>query len=138
MNLGVTSEGKTDERHVALTHAGVRTLPPIVNEEDVASIKPGVIDIDIGHGGFFDRIRETTHPDSVLVDSDVPHYTVATVAGAVPRTPNYAAEPVTLRCIRLLVAIRADRAGETAPEAFGAISAREGRAATPPGRSTRH
>jgi alanine dehydrogenase len=72
--------------------------PKLVNEEMVASMRPGsvIIDISIDQGGCVETARMTTHSDPTYVVHDVVHYCVGNMPGAVPNTSTYALTNVTL------------------------------------------
>jgi len=61
-------------------------------------MQPGsaVVDVAIDQGGCFETSRPTTHSDPTYVVSNIVHYCVANMPGAVPRTSTYALTNVTL------------------------------------------
>ncbi|MEN6375269.1 MAG: alanine dehydrogenase [Smithella sp.] len=72
--------------------------PKLVTREMVAAMKPGsvIVDVAIDQGGCVDTSRPTKHSDPVYRVSDVIHYCVTNMPGAVPRTSTYALNNVTL------------------------------------------
>ena len=72
--------------------------PKLVSAEMVASMRPGsvLVDIAIDQGGCFATSRPTTHADPVYVESDVTHYCVTNMPGAVARTSALALNNATL------------------------------------------
>jgi alanine dehydrogenase len=72
--------------------------PKLVNEEMVASMRPGsvIVDIAIDQGGCVETSRMTTHSDPTYVEHGVVHYCVGNMPGAVPNTSTYALTNVTL------------------------------------------
>ncbi|MGH8929618.1 MAG: alanine dehydrogenase [Egibacteraceae bacterium] len=72
--------------------------PRIINEEMVASMRPGsvLVDISIDQGGCAETSRVTTHTDPTYVKHRVVHYCVGNMPGAVPRTSTYALTNQTL------------------------------------------
>jgi alanine dehydrogenase len=72
--------------------------PKIVTEANVKEMKAGsvIVDISIDQGGCFETSRMTTHSDPTYVVSDVVHYCVGNMPGAVPHTSTYALTNATL------------------------------------------
>ncbi|HEX2052173.1 MAG TPA: alanine dehydrogenase [Actinomycetota bacterium] len=72
--------------------------PHLVSKEQIEAMKPGavVIDISVDQGGCFETSRMTTHSDPTYVVSDVVHYCVGNMPGAVPHTSTYALTNATL------------------------------------------
>lgn len=72
--------------------------PRLVTKEQVSSMKPGavVIDISIDQGGCFETSRMTTHSDPTYIVDEVVHYCVGNMPGAVPHTSTYALTNATL------------------------------------------
>ncbi|MCC6487779.1 MAG: alanine dehydrogenase [Candidatus Hydrogenedentes bacterium] len=72
--------------------------PVLVSGEMVRRMRPGaaVVDVAIDQGGCFETSRPTTHDDPIFRVSDVVHYCVTNMPGAVPRTSTYALTNVTL------------------------------------------
>jgi alanine dehydrogenase len=61
-------------------------------------MKPGavLVDVAIDQGGCFETSHPTTHSDPIYVVSDVVHYCVANMPGAVPITSTWGLTNVTL------------------------------------------
>lgn len=72
--------------------------PKIVTEEIVEQMQPGavIVDISIDQGGCFETSRMTTHSDPTYTVSDVVHYCVGNMPGAVPHTSTYALTNATM------------------------------------------
>ncbi|HEX2235960.1 MAG TPA: alanine dehydrogenase [Actinomycetota bacterium] len=81
----------------AVLVAGARA-PTVVSEANVKEMKPGsvVVDISIDQGGCFETSHMTTHSDPTYVVSDVVHYCVGNMPGAVPHTSTYALTNATM------------------------------------------
>ncbi len=99
------STQKEIERHVldadvvigSVLIPGAKT-PRIVSTELVKRMRPGsvVVDVSVDQGGCIETARPTTHGDPYYVFSDVVHYCVSNMPGAVPRTSTYALNNVIL------------------------------------------
>jgi alanine dehydrogenase len=102
--------------------------PRLVTREDLKIMKHGsvVIDVCIDQGGCLESSRPTTHSDPTYIESDVVHYCVTNMPGAVGRTSTFALCNVTLPWV-LQIANRGihDAARELAPIA-SAINIRSG------------
>jgi alanine dehydrogenase len=103
--LTVTSNRAAIEHHVARAELLIGAVlipgaraPVLVNEDMVASMRPGsvIIDISVDQGGCIETIEMTTHSDPTYIRHDVVHYGVGNMPGAVPRTSTYALTNVTL------------------------------------------
>ena len=72
--------------------------PMLVRREDLRSMKPGsvIIDVAVDQGGCVETTRPTTHSDPTYLIDDVLHYCVANMPGAVGRTSTFALCNVTL------------------------------------------
>ena len=72
--------------------------PKVVTEDVVKEMRPGsvIVDISIDQGGCFETSRMTTHSDPTYLVSDVVHYCVGNMPGAVPHTSTYALTNATL------------------------------------------
>jgi len=94
--------------------------PKVVSEANVKEMQPGsvIVDISIDQGGCFETSRMTTHSDPTYVVSDVVHYCVGNMPGAVPHTSTYALTNATLS----LVADLADRGIDDAARADPALA----------------
>jgi alanine dehydrogenase len=103
--LTVTSNRAAIEHHVARAELLIGAVlvpgakaPVLVNEDMVASMRPGtvIIDISVDQGGCIETIEMTTHSDPTYTRHGVVHYGVGNMPGAVPRTSTYALTNVTL------------------------------------------
>ena len=72
--------------------------PRLIEEEDLARMKPGsvIIDVAIDQGGCIATSRPTSHSKPTFIVKDVVHYCVTNMPGAVGRTSTYALCNVTL------------------------------------------
>jgi alanine dehydrogenase len=72
--------------------------PNLVTKDDLKIMKPGsvIIDVSIDQGGCLETSRPTTHSDPTYVETDVVHYCVTNMPGAVGRTSTFALCNVTL------------------------------------------
>jgi alanine dehydrogenase len=86
--------------------------PKVVTEANVKEMRPGavVVDISIDQGGCFETSRMTTHSDPTYVISDVVHYCVGNMPGAVPHTSTYALTNATLPYVAALADSGIERA----------------------------
>lgn len=66
--------------------------PRLVSKEMVAQMKPGavIVDVAVDQGGCVETIRPTDYSNPTYVDSDVVHFGVTNMPGAVPRTSSQA------------------------------------------------
>jgi alanine dehydrogenase len=72
--------------------------PYLVRQDDLKRMKPGsvIIDVAIDQGGCVETSRPTTHSNPTYKVSEVIHYCVTNMPGAVGRTSTYALCNVTL------------------------------------------
>ena len=72
--------------------------PKIVTKDVIDNMRSGsvVVDISIDQGGCFETSHMTTHSDPTYVVSDVIHYCVGNMPGAVPHTSTYALTNATM------------------------------------------
>jgi alanine dehydrogenase len=86
--------------------------PTVVSREIIEEMRPGavVVDISIDQGGCFETSRMTTHSDPTYVVSDVVHYCVGNMPGAVPHTSTYALTNATLEYVVALADAGVERA----------------------------
>jgi len=77
---------------IGAMHSKSGRTPIIVNEEQVARMKPGsvIIDVSIDQGGCFATSRVTTLDRPTFIEHDVIHYCVPNIASRVPRTASIA------------------------------------------------
>jgi alanine dehydrogenase len=72
--------------------------PKLVTREMIETMRAGsvVVDVAIDQGGCFATSKPTTHSHPTYTVSDVIHYCVTNIPGAVPRTSTLALSNVTL------------------------------------------
>ena len=72
--------------------------PKLVTSEMVKTMKPGavVVDVSIDQGGCFETSHPTTHAEPTYIVSDIVHYCVTNMPGAVARTSAFALNNATL------------------------------------------
>jgi alanine dehydrogenase len=72
--------------------------PKIVTRDVIDQMQPGsvIVDISIDQGGCFETSHMTTHSDPTYVVSDVVHYCVGNMPGAVPHTSTYGLTNATM------------------------------------------
>jgi alanine dehydrogenase len=75
--------------------------PTVVSKEIIEEMRPRsvIVDISIDQGGCFETSHMTTHSDPTYVVSDVVHYCVGNMPGAVPHTSTYALTNATLEYV---------------------------------------
>lgn len=102
--------------------------PRLVTREDLKIMKPGsvVIDVCIDQGGCLESSRPTTHSDPTYIESDVVHYCVTNMPGAVGRTSTFALCNVTLPWVLQLAKRGIDEAARDLPPIASAINIRRG------------
>jgi alanine dehydrogenase len=92
--------------------------PKLVSRELIAEMEPGsvVVDVAVDQGGCIETCKPTTHDNPTFTVSDVVHYCVANMPGAVPQTSTFALTNTTRPYSRkiadmgLVEAIKSDRA----------------------------
>ncbi|RKG79113.1 alanine dehydrogenase [Corallococcus terminator] len=92
--------------------------PKLVSRELIAEMEPGsvVVDVAVDQGGCIETCKPTTHDNPTFTVSDVVHYCVANMPGAVPQTSTFALTNTTrpysrkIADLGLVEAIKADRA----------------------------
>jgi alanine dehydrogenase len=91
-------------------------------------MKPGsvVIDVCIDQGGCLESSRPTTHSDPTYIESDVVHYCVTNMPGAVGRTSTFALCNVTLPWVLQLAKRGIDVAARDLAPIASAINIRGG------------
>lgn len=72
--------------------------PKLLTREIINSMEPGsvFVDVAIDQGGSSETSRPTTHQDPIYIESNVVHYCVTNMPGAVPRTSAIALNNATL------------------------------------------
>ncbi len=80
------------------------SAPKLLGKKMITKMKPGsvVVDVAIDQGGCFETSHPTTHQQPTYIVSDVVHYCVANMPGAVPRTSTFALNNATLPFILAL------------------------------------
>jgi alanine dehydrogenase len=106
--------------------------PVVVTEEQVASMRPGsvVVDLAIDQGGCVETARPTTLSEPSYVEHGVVHYCVTNVPGQFPRTASAAlSAAVAPKLLTLADEVAAGRAGtdEQDPGLVGALNVAGGR-----------
>lgn len=88
--------------------------PVLIQEDDLRLMKPGsvIIDVAIDQGGCCATSRPTTHSDPTFVVSDVVHYCVTNMPGAVGRTSTFALCNVTLAWALRIANLGLEKAAE--------------------------
>nr|WP_216627731.1 alanine dehydrogenase [Corallococcus exercitus] len=92
--------------------------PKLVSRELIGEMEPGsvVVDVAVDQGGCIETCKPTTHDNPTFTVSDVVHYCVANMPGAVPQTSTFALTNTTRPYARkiadlgLVEAIKSDRA----------------------------
>jgi alanine dehydrogenase len=102
--------------------------PRLVSRDDLKIMKPGsvVIDVCIDQGGCLESSRPTTHSDPTYIESDVVHYCVTNMPGAVGRTSTFALCNVTLPWVLQLARRGVDDAARDLASIASAINIRGG------------
>jgi alanine dehydrogenase len=90
--------------------------PRLVRREDLATMKPGsvIIDVAVDQGGCIETSRPTTHSDPTFIIDEVVHYCVANMPGAVGRTSTFALCNATLTWLIKLAEVGVEGAIATA------------------------
>jgi len=72
--------------------------PLLVTRDHLSTMKPGavIVDVAVDQGGCVETMKPTTHAKPVFLVSNVVHYGVANMPGAVGRTSTYALTNATL------------------------------------------
>jgi alanine dehydrogenase len=78
--------------------------PRLVTRQMVDKMEPGsvIVDVSVDQGGCVETCKPTTHDNPTYTVSDVIHYCVANMPGAVPRTSTYALTNATLKYVKAL------------------------------------
>ncbi|MFB1479035.1 alanine dehydrogenase [Corallococcus sp. RDP092CA] len=92
--------------------------PKLVSRELIGEMEPGsvVVDVAVDQGGCIETCKPTTHDNPTFTVSDVVHYCVANMPGAVPQTSTFALTNTTrpysrkIADLGLVEAIKSDRA----------------------------
>jgi alanine dehydrogenase len=88
----------TSDLVIGAVYISGRRAPVLVDDKQIAQMEPGsvVVDVAVDQGGCIGTIHPTTHSNPTYLVSDVVHYGVANMPGAVPRTATQALTSVTL------------------------------------------
>jgi alanine dehydrogenase len=102
--------------------------PTVVSREIIEEMRPGavVVDISIDQGGCFETSRMTTHSDPTYAVSDVVHYCVGNMPGAVPHTSTYALTNATLEYVVALADGGVERAVASNDALAGGVNVYKG------------
>jgi alanine dehydrogenase len=103
--------------------------PRLVEEDDLKSMKPGsvIIDVAIDQGGCFATSRPTSHSDPTYIVHDVVHYCVTNMPGAVGRTSTFALCNVTLPWVLAVAeAGHIEKAAQSSPSIASAVNLYQG------------
>ncbi|MGE6758825.1 alanine dehydrogenase [Corallococcus interemptor] len=92
--------------------------PKLVSRELIGEMEPGsvVVDVAVDQGGCIETCKPTTHDNPTFTVSDVVHYCVANMPGAVPQTSTFALTNTTrpysrkIADLGLVEAVKSDRA----------------------------
>ena len=108
---------------------GGRIAPKLVSREDLRSVGPGavIVDVAIDQGGIFETSRPTTHSDPIYVEEGVVHYCVANMPGAVPRTATAALTAATMPYVMKLASLGFAKAVSADPSLAKGVMTRGGR-----------
>jgi alanine dehydrogenase len=103
--------------------------PQLVRKEDLRSMKPGsvIIDVAVDQGGCVETSRPTTHSDPTYIVDDVLHYCVANMPGAVGRTSTFALCNATLSWVMRLAQVGCEGAISAAGPLRESINVHQGK-----------
>jgi len=89
---------KVSDLVVGSVYVTGKQAPKIVTRSMLQDMQPGsvMVDISIDQGGCFESSRPTNHDDPTFIESDVVHYCVTNMPGAVPLTASQALNQATL------------------------------------------
>jgi alanine dehydrogenase len=87
-----------------------------------------IVDVAVDQGGCVETIRPTTHSDPVYTVSDVIHYGVANMPGAVPRTSTFALANATFPWLQNLCTQGLSEALRSDPALARGVNCYRGRA----------
>ena len=102
--------------------------PNLVQKEDLSYMKTGavIVDVAIDQGGCVETAKVTTHSDPIYTVSDVVHYCVGNMPGAVARTATQALTNATMPWVRKLAATTADNLAKSDQHFANAINTNRG------------
>jgi alanine dehydrogenase len=102
--------------------------PNLVSEDDLTQMKSGsvIVDVAIDQGGCVQTAKVTTHSDPIYTVSDVVHYCVGNMPGAVARTATQALTNATMPWVCKLAASTAENLAKTDRHFANAINTNRG------------
>lgn len=102
--------------------------PSLISREDLSQMKPGsvIVDVAIDQGGCVETARVTTHSDPIYIVSDVVHYCVGNMPGAVARTATQALTNATMPWVIRLASSTADNLAKADRHFANAINTNRG------------
>lgn len=102
--------------------------PSLIREEDLSLMKHGsvIVDVAIDQGGCVETAKVTTHSDPIYTVSNVVHYCVGNMPGAVARTATQALTNATMPWVSKLAATTADTLAKSDHHFANAINTNRG------------
>ena len=102
--------------------------PNLISREDLSQMKPGsvIVDVAIDQGGCVETARVTTHSDPIYTVSDVVHYCVGNMPGAVARTATQALTNATMPWVTKLASSTASKLAKADRHFANAINTNRG------------
>ncbi len=102
--------------------------PSLISKSDLSHMKSGsvIVDVAIDQGGCVETAKVTTHSDPVYTVSDVVHYCVGNMPGAVARTATQALTNATMPWVCKLASSTADKLAKADNHFANAINTNRG------------
>jgi len=102
--------------------------PSLISRDDLSYMKPGsvIVDVAIDQGGCVETAKVTTHSDPIYIVSDVVHYCVGNMPGAVARTATQALTNATMPWVSKLASSTADNLAKSDRHFANAINTNRG------------
>ena len=102
--------------------------PHLISKKDLDYMKPSsvIVDVAIDQGGCVETAKVTTHSDPIYIVSDVVHYCVGNMPGAVARTATQALTNATMPWVSKLAASSADSLAKNDQHFANAINTNRG------------
>ncbi len=102
--------------------------PNLVSKDDLKIMKHGsvIVDVAIDQGGCVETAKVTTHSDPIYTVSDVVHYCVGNMPGAVARTSTQALTNATMPWVSRLASTTADKLAKSDHHFANAINTNRG------------
>jgi alanine dehydrogenase len=102
--------------------------PSLISREDLSHMKPGsvIVDVAIDQGGCVETAKVTTHSDPIYTVSEVVHYCVGNMPGAVAKTATQALTNATMPWVIKLASSTADKLAKTDRHFANAINTNRG------------